>query len=70
MHNTEFVFEEETNNFLRNFEIQTDDLISARRPDLVIVNKKKGKKEENLPKKVLCCSGWLLSKNKRNRKER
>ena len=29
------------NKILRNFEIQTDHLISARQPDLVIVNEKK-----------------------------
>ena len=37
MHNPESVQENETNK-LRDFEIQTDHLISARRPDEVIVN--------------------------------
>ena len=41
MHNPEFVLEIETHTFLWDFEIEMDHLISARRPDLVIVNKKK-----------------------------
>ena len=40
MHNPESVRGNVTQN-LRDFEIQTDHLISTRRPDLVIVNKKK-----------------------------
>ena len=36
MHNTEFVLENETHKLLWNFEIQTDHVISARRPDLII----------------------------------
>ena len=38
IHNPESVIENETNKILKDFEIQTDHLISARRPDLVIVN--------------------------------
>ena len=41
MSNPESVLEYETHKFLLDFEIQTDHLISARRPDLVTVNKKK-----------------------------
>ena len=40
MHNPASVPENETNKLLWDFEIQTDQLISARRPDLVITNKK------------------------------
>ena len=40
MHNLEFVLENKTNKNLWDFEMQTDHLISARQPDLVIVNKK------------------------------
>ena len=40
-HNPESVLENETHKLLWDFEIQTNHLISARRPDLVIVNKKK-----------------------------
>ena len=36
-------------NITWNFRIQTDHVVPARRPDLVIVNRKK-KKNENLPK--------------------
>ena len=41
MHNPESVPENGTHKILWDFEIQTDHLISARRPDLVIVNNKK-----------------------------
>ena len=41
MHNPESVLENEAQKLLRDFEIQTDHQISARRPDRVIVNKKK-----------------------------
>ena len=40
MHNPEFVQENETHKILWDFGIQMDHLISARRLDLVIVNKK------------------------------
>ena len=54
MHNPESVMENETHKLLWDFEIKTDHLISARRPDLKIVNKKRKKKEENLPNNELC----------------
>ena len=41
MHNPESVLESETYQLLWDFKIQTDPRISARRPDVVIVNKKK-----------------------------
>ena len=41
MPNSESVLENETHKLLKDFEIQIDHLISTRRPDLVIVNKKK-----------------------------
>ena len=44
MHNPESDLENEAHKILWDFEIQTDPLISARRPDLVIVNKKEKKK--------------------------
>ena len=40
MYNPEFILENKTQKILWDFEIQTDHLISARRPDLVIVGKK------------------------------
>ena len=44
MQNPESVLENETHKILLDFEIQTDQLISARRPDLVIINNNKKKK--------------------------
>ena len=41
MHNAEFVLKNETHKLLWDFEIQTDHLISARQPDLLIVHKKR-----------------------------
>ena len=41
MHNQASVLVNDTLKFLWDFEIQTDNLISARRPNLGIVNKKK-----------------------------
>ena len=44
MHKVESVQENELQKILRDFEIQIDHLISARRRDLVIVKKKKKRK--------------------------
>ena len=41
MHNTAPVLENDTHRLLWDFDIHTDHLISARRPDLIIINKKK-----------------------------
>ena len=46
MQNPESVLKNEIHKILWDFEIQTDQLISARRPDLVLVNKKKKKKKK------------------------
>ena len=40
MHNPASVLENDTHKVLWNFDIQTDNLISARKPDLIIINKK------------------------------
>ena len=70
MHDPESVQENETNKFFWDFEIQTDHLISARRPDLVIINKnKKNKRKENLPNCELCYPGLAQSKIERKREE-
>ena len=45
MHNPAPVLENDTHKLLWDFDIQTDHLISARRPDLIIINKKKKKKK-------------------------
>ena len=65
MHNQESVMRNKTQKILWDFEIQTDNLIPARRPYLVIVNKRK----ENVPNSRLCRPGRPQCKNK-NRKER
>ena len=44
MHNPVPVLENNTHKLLWDFDIHTDHLISARRPDLIIINKKKKKK--------------------------
>ena len=49
MHKPETFQEHETHKILCDFEIQTDHLILARRPNLVIIDKK-----ENLPNSGLC----------------
>ena len=45
MHNLAPVLENDTQKLLWDFDIQTDHLISARRPDLIIINKKKKKRK-------------------------
>ena len=57
MHNSAAVLENDTYKLLWDFDIQTDHLISARKPDLIIINKKK-KKEENLQNCGLCCPAY------------
>ena len=41
MHNPASILENDTHKLLWDFDIQTDHLISARRPDLIIISKKK-----------------------------
>ena len=41
MHNPEAVLENDTHKLLWDFDIHTDHIISARRPGLIIINKKK-----------------------------
>ena len=53
MHNPKSLLENETQELLRDFEIQTDHLISARRPHLIIIRTK-----ENMQNCGLCCPGW------------
>ena len=42
MHNQASVLKNELHKLLWDFDIQNDHLISARRPDLIIINKKEG----------------------------
>ena len=72
MHNPECVVENEMHKILGDFKIQTDDLVQARRPDLVIVYKKKkknGKKrKENLQNSGHFRSGRPQIENKKIKK--
>ena len=65
MHNPVPVLESDTHKLLWDFNIQTDHLIPARRPDLIIINKKK----ENLQNCRLCCSGGPQNKSEVKWKE-
>ena len=49
MYNPEFVLANEMHKLLWDFETQKDHLILARRPNLVIVNKKEKKKKKREP---------------------
>ena len=59
MHNPAPVLENDTHKLLWDFNIQTDHLIRARRPDLIIINKKK---KENLQNCRFCCSSGPQNK--------
>ena len=63
MHNPATVLENDTHKLLWDFVIRTDHLISARRPDLIIINKKK--EEENLQNCRLCCPSRSQNKTER-----
>ena len=52
MHNPASVLENDTHKLLWDFNIQIDHLISARRPDLIIIKQKKKKKRERICKIV------------------
>ena len=70
MHNPAPDLENDTHKPLWDFDIQTDNLISARRPDHIIIKKKKKEKKENLQNCRLCCPGRLQNKTERMWKER
>ena len=53
-HNAASVLENDSHKIQWDFDIQTDHLISPRRPDLIIINKKKKKKLQNCRH---CCPG-------------
>ena len=65
MHNPASALEYDTHKFLCDFDIQTDHLISARRPDLIIINDKK----DNLQNCRLWCPGWPQNKTEGEIKE-
>ena len=56
MHNPATVLENETHKLQWDFDIQTDHLISARRPDLIVINN--NKRKEKLQNLQFCCPGW------------
>ena len=60
MHNPESVLENETHKLIWDFDIQTDHLISAWQPDLVIINKKK-----RTCRTAVLANHWVKSKVKR-----
>ena len=65
MHNAKSILENETHELLRDFEIQTDHLILARRPGIVRV------KKENQPNNGVCHIGRSQSKNgKKSKREK
>ena len=59
MHNPAPVLENDSHKLLWDFKIQTNHLILARSPDLIIINKKK----ENLQNCWLCCPGGPQNKS-------
>ena len=65
MHNPAPVLENATHKLLWDFNIQTDHLIPTRRPDLMIINKKR----ENLQNSRFCSPGWPQNKTERMWKE-
>ena len=65
MHNLASILENVTHKLLWDIDIQTDLLISARKPNLIIINKKK----ENLHNCRLCCPGRPQNKTERMCKE-
>ena len=48
MHNPAPALEKDTNKLIWDFDMQTDHLISARKPDLIIINKRKWRKSAKL----------------------
>ena len=74
MHNPTSVLQNDTHKLLKDFDIQTDQLTSARRPELITINnKKKKKKKKRKRKKGTCkivnCPGWPQIKIERKWKE-
>ena len=61
MHNPAPVLENDSHKLLWDFNIQTDHLIPARRPDLMIINQEN--KRENLQNCGFCCPGGLQNKS-------
>ena len=65
MHNPAPVLENATHKLLWDVNIQTDHIIPARRPDLIIINKNK----QNMQNSRLCSPSWPQNKTERMWKE-
>ena len=70
MHIPAPILENDTHKLLWDFDIQTDHLISARRPDLIIINHKKKKKERKSAKLSTWLSRLTIEKTEGMLKER
>ena len=67
IHNPAPVLENDTHKLLWDFDIHTDHRISARRPNLIIINN--NNKKEKLQNCRLCCLRWPQNKTERMWKE-
>ena len=65
---TESVLKNEKHKILWDFEVQTDYQVQARRLDLVLINKEKKKKKENLTNSGLCFPGGPQSEKSKTMK--
>ena len=65
MNNPASVLENDTYKLRWDFDIKTDHLISARKPNLIEITKEK----ENMQNCWLCCPGWPQNKTERKWKE-
>ena len=61
MHHPRSLLENDTHKLLWDLDVQTDHLISARRPELMIIKEKK----KNLQNFRLCCPGCPQNKTER-----
>ena len=74
MHKPASDLDNDTHKLPWDFDIQMDHLISARRPELIVINKKKKKKKkrkkkENFQNCRLSCSGWPQNKTESEKKD-
>ena len=65
MHNPAAVLGKDTHKLLWDFDIQTDHLISARKPDLIVINKKKKKKKKKKEKRTCKIVDFAVPANHR-----
>ena len=69
MHNPVSVIESDTHKLRWDFGIQTDNLISARKPDLIEINNNQKKKKKNLQNCGLFCCSWPQNKTEKSEKK-